>query len=115
MEARRLTREERLRLRRDFDRVFREGRSVANEYLRLVYVENGLDHPRMGVVTRKRLGKAVFRNRLRRLAREFFRLNKEKFPRVDVVFYFRDGSRELRGMKYRQFEEMALRLLEMMR
>ncbi len=114
MEARRLRREERLRLRRDFDRVFSEGRSVHDENLRIVYVENGLGYPRFAVVVRKKLGKAVYRNRLKRLIREVFRLNKEKFPSVDMVFVVRDGLKGRKNIKYWDVERIVLKLLEKM-
>ena len=115
METRRLTRQERLRLRRDFDRVFSEGKSVYNDYLRLVYIKNGLDHPRIAVVVRKKIGKAVFRNRLRRLVKEVYRLNKEKFPKIDAVFVFRDKAKNLKGIKYRDMEKIVLDLVEKLR
>ena len=112
METRRLTREERLRLKRDFKRVFTEGRSVSNEYVRLVYKENGLGHPRIAVVVRKKIGKAVYRNRLRRLVKEFYRLNKEKFPNYDVVVLFREKSKNLKGAKLDDIGEILTELLE---
>jgi ribonuclease P protein component len=115
VETRRLTKEERLRLRRDFDRIFSQGRSVHNAYLRLVYIENGLDHPRIAIVVKKKIGKAVFRNRLRRLVREVYRLNKEKFPNVDVVFVFRDRAKDLKKPSYWDMERIVLDLVEKMR
>ncbi len=115
METRRLTREERLKLKRDFRRVFSEGKSVFNEYLRLVYLENGLDHPRIAIIVRKKVGKAVFRNRLKRLMREVYRLNKEKFPNIDAVFLFREKAKELKGAKYPNILEITMDLLEKIR
>ena len=114
MEAHRLSREERLRLRRDFDRVFSSGKSVSNDYLRAVYVENGLDHPRFAVVVKKKIGKAVFRNRIKRLIREVYRLNKEKFPNVDVVFVVRDNMKDMKGIKYEDMKRIVLSLVEKM-
>ncbi len=112
METRRLTKEERLRLKRDFRRVFTKGKSVSNDYVRLVYLENGLDHPRIAVVVRKKIGKAVFRNRLRRLVKEFYRLNKERFPNYDVVVLFREESKNLKGVKLDDIGKILTELLE---
>ena len=115
VETRRLTREERLRLKRDFKRVFTEGKSVANGYVRLVYTENWLDHPRIAVIVRKRIGKAVFRNRLRRLVKEFYRLNKRVFPNYDIVVVFREKSRELKNAKRDDVGKILMDLLEKMK
>ncbi len=113
METRRLRKEERLRLRKDFDRIFSFGRSVSDENLRIIFVKNGLGIRRIGIIIRKKIGKAVFRNRLRRLVKEVFRLNKEKFPKgYDYVFIVREGLKGRRDIKYFEMEEIILKLLE---
>jgi ribonuclease P protein component len=64
-----------LRLRRteDFARLRQEGYTVQNRWMLLSMIPNGLSHNRYGFVTAKRLGKAVVRNRVRRLIRESVR------------------------------------------
>ena len=69
-----MRKELRLRRRRDFDAVFRRGRSWHNELLVLRALTNSLEHNRYGFVTPKRLGGAVIRNRLRRRLREAIRV-----------------------------------------
>ena len=66
----------RFRLRRaeDFARLRRIGRRYHHPLLSLSLAPNGLTHNRYGFVTTKRLGKAVTRNRVRRLLRESVRL-----------------------------------------
>jgi ribonuclease P protein component len=68
-----LPRQIRLRHRKDFDAVFRKGRTWSNDLLVLRTLPNDLDHNRYGFVTSKRLGKAVVRNRVRRRLRETVR------------------------------------------
>lgn len=81
----------RLRKRRDFERVYREGRSWSHPLLILRAHPNGLEHSRFGFVASKRLGKAVVRNRARRLMREATRLRVEKIaPGWDVVLIARE-------------------------
>jgi ribonuclease P protein component len=69
-----MRRELRLRRRKDFDNVFRKGRSWNNELLVLRSLHNDLPHNRFGFITSKRLGKAVVRNRTRRRIREAVRV-----------------------------------------
>jgi len=69
-----LPRELRLRRRRDFDAVFRGGRTWNNGLLVLRCLPNNMPHNRFGFVTSKRLGRAVVRNRVRRRLQEAVRL-----------------------------------------
>jgi ribonuclease P protein component len=79
-----MRKELRLRRRRDFDAVFRQGRAWHNELLVLRSLPNALAHNRYGFVTGKRLGGAVIRNRLRRRLRESIRVLPTQ-PGWDVV------------------------------
>lgn len=69
-----MRKELRLRRRKDFDNVFRQGRSWNNELLVLRSLPNELKHNRYGFITSKRVGKAVVRNRVRRRLREAVRV-----------------------------------------
>lgn len=70
----------RVRTRREFDRVFEEGRSARGEGAVLICRRNELPYARFGVSVGRRFGGAVRRNRARRLAREAFRLDRERWP-----------------------------------
>lgn len=51
---------------------------------------------RVGITVTRRIGGAVVRNRVRRLVREAYRLNKAKFPEhCELVVVARNGSDEL--------------------
>jgi ribonuclease P protein component len=77
---------ERLKSKRDFDRVRKEGRRAGDGVLRVLVAKNGLAWSRVASAVPRRHGPAVTRNRLRRLYTEAFRLDKERLPLgVDVV------------------------------
>lgn len=54
---------------------------ASDELIRLYISPNNLDYPRFGVSVGTTYGNAVTRNRLKRIAREAFRLSLEKTPR----------------------------------
>jgi ribonuclease P protein component len=78
----------------EFRRAFDRKRSAADGVLIVYGVENGLDHPRLGIsVSRKKVRNASARNRVKRLIREAFRLSKSELPKgVDIVVLPRSGD-----------------------
>lgn len=57
---------------------------------------NELGHPRLGlVIAKKSVRRAVDRNRVKRIARESFRLNKSELGTLDIVVLARKGLGEL--------------------
>ncbi|MCX5917713.1 MAG: ribonuclease P protein component [Deltaproteobacteria bacterium] len=100
--------EERIRKRADFQRIFRVGAKIQTPHFRVSICPNGLSHSRLGVTVGRKIGSAVQRNRIKRRVREFFRLNKDSLPgSSDLVVTAREGavnlnfwqvSEELKGL-----------------
>lgn len=56
----------------EFKKVYRSGRTVVSRNIVLYYCPNGLEINRIGFSIRKKVGKSVVRNRIRRIYREAF-------------------------------------------
>lgn len=70
----------------DFDRVFKSARRSRDGYFTVLYCANGLGYPRLGLaIAKKRVRRAVDRNRLKRIVRESFRQAKKQLTGVDIV------------------------------
>jgi len=69
---------ERIRHRRDFERVYSEGIRHHARFMTVIVVPKS-GRARLGVAASRKLGAAVKRNRAKRLARELFRCHKPAF------------------------------------
>jgi len=101
-----LPRRARLRTRPEFDRVFAARQTVSDRYFRIHWAETpeSADHgPRIGLAIAKRVARrAVDRNRLRRLARETFRLRRPGLRALDFVLLARPAAIEADNRTLRQ-------------
>ena len=82
---------------RDFDAVYRQGRSVSTRFLVLYWFprEDGGDEPRLGLAVPKASGSAVVRNRIKRQLREAWRFALPQVqPGRDYVLIARPGLAE---------------------
>lgn len=79
----------------DFQKVYREGKSLANRYLIVYILENQTDRNRLGISVSKKVGNSVVRHRITRLIRESYRLQEDTFNSgLDVVVIARKSAKE---------------------
>lgn len=106
----RLTPLERIRRKKDFVSLYRDGSRHRGRYFNLVYRSSPLDHSRLAVVVSKKVGPAVTRNRVKRRLREVFRRNKGLLPEAtDLIVVARReiadlGMPELRAAYFEALE-----------
>jgi ribonuclease P protein component len=109
-------RRHRLSRSRDFDAVYRRGRSVSTRFLILYWWprEDGVEEPRIGLAVPRSSGGAVARNRLKRRLREVWRsLLPGVRPGQDYVLVARPGLAE--ASERRGFEWLSERVDEILR
>ncbi len=84
-----------LRNTRQFNQVYKKGKSVVNRHVVMYYSKNQLGYNQVGFSVSKKVGKAVVRNRVKRLMKESYRINNEKLKQgYDVVFVARVRSKD---------------------
>jgi ribonuclease P protein component len=72
---------ESLKKNKDFQNVYRKGKSQANKYLVMYLWRNDSEKNRLGISVSKKVGNSVVRHRVTRLIRESYRLNEDRFQR----------------------------------
>ncbi len=90
---------ERIRKRKNFLQIYQCGKRAFSKHFTVITFENDLGILRLGLTVTKKIGNAVKRNRIKRLIREFFRLNKDRFKASsqDIVIIAKGNTS---SMKY---------------
>jgi ribonuclease P protein component len=85
---------ESLKKNRDFQIVYKSGRSYANRLLVMYVLENHTDRNRVGISVSKKVGNSVIRHHITRLVRESYRLQEDVFHNgLDIVVIARSAAR----------------------
>jgi ribonuclease P protein component len=65
----------------DYKFVSDQGCKIITPHFIFIYVHSSFPCSRLGITVSRKVGNAVKRNKIKRYFREFFRLNKSRFPR----------------------------------
>ena len=99
---------ESLKKNRDFQYVYKNGKSYANKYLVMYIVENNQEINRLGISVSKKVGNSVVRHHITRLIRESYRLHENIFNSgLDIVVIARNSAAEI---SYHEIESAMLHL-----
>ena len=99
---------ESLKKNRDFQNVYRNGKSYGNKYLVMYILPAGTEKNRVGISVSKKVGNSVVRHRLTRLIRESYRLQEAHFQcGFDMVIIARVNAK---GRTYQEIESALVHL-----
>jgi ribonuclease P protein component len=104
----RLTSDDRVRRRPEFERAYNTGARIHGRFMTVFVVPNGGSRCRLGVAATRKLGSAVERNHAKRLAREIFRRHRPTVA-IDIVVVPR---REMLDASFTSLEADYLAALE---
>ncbi len=77
----------------DFTPIFKNPVVASSNAFTFLAKPNDLGKPRLGLtIAKKRVKKAVARNRIKRLTRESFRLNQHELPNIDIIVMAKNGT-----------------------
>ena len=81
---------------KEYGYLYKNGRRITGKYIIVFIKENNLAHNRFGIVTSKKIGNAVIRNRAKRQLREVIRKNLQLIrPGYNMVVIARFNIKEV--------------------
>ena len=99
---------ESLKKNKDFQTVYKKGKSLANSYLVMYILKNETQRNRLGISVSKKVGNSIVRHRLTRLIRESYRRQEDMFSSGrDIVVIARGAAK---GKNYRDIESALIHL-----
>ena len=99
---------ESLKKNRDFQNVYKKGKSYANRYLVMYVLKNDTERNRLGISVSKKVGNSVIRHHVTRLIRESYRLQEDMFNSgLDIVVIARVTAKHA---TYHEIESALLHL-----
>ncbi len=96
MEKQSFGKQVRISRKRDYLTVYQQGVRSHSKHFTIIVYKNEMGVSRLGITVSKKVGSAVERNRIKRLVREFFRLNSSRLSTPqDIVIIAKRNMPEL--------------------
>jgi ribonuclease P protein component len=97
---------------RDYQRIYRRGRSLVSPVLVTYALKNKNNNLRIGITTSKKVGKAVRRNRSRRVIRAAFsHISADLCAPYDIIFVARTRTSYVKSTEVERYMREHLKML----
>ncbi|MEC2075603.1 ribonuclease P protein component [Metabacillus fastidiosus] len=91
-----MNKKNRIKKNEDFQKIFKQGKSMANRQFVIYFLEREESELRIGLSVSKKIGNAVTRNRVKRLIRQVFLEEKERIANnKDFIIIARKPAAEM--------------------
>ena len=108
-----LNKKNRLKKKRDFERVFKEGKAAKGNFIFVRYLKNDLDFSRFAfIVSSKVSRKAVVRNGIRRILSDISRAQLKELRPADIILVADKKITEVQRDKIEQDLELVFKKLK---
>ena len=103
----------RLNTKSEFKTVFDNPHKVTQKYFTVLFRRNEKSYTRLGIIVGKRVAnRAVTRNRIKRVIREYFRITQERWMGIDVLIIARQHCDTLDNVALREgIDKLWLKLI----
>lgn len=100
---------------RQFQFLYRRGQSFVSPVLVTYVYKNKMNNLRFGITTGKKIGKAVLRNRSKRVIREaYFQLYDQLKPGYDIVFVARGKTPYVKSTEVLRYMKKHLKKAQLL-
>jgi ribonuclease P protein component len=109
-----LPKENRLKKKKDFENIFKNGKTFRSKNITVKYLFNEIEDNKIGFVVSKKFSKkATERNKVKRRLREIVRKNKKQIKKgVDIILI---ALPSLKGLTFEEIEKEIKNILEIIK
>ena len=103
---------EKLRNKSDFNFLLRNGQKIISDNFIIYFCSNDFPYNRVAISIKRKVANSVKRNRMKRLLREFFRLNKNNVIFEDSYDFLLIARKDFSSLKLEKISEELLSLCQ---